>query len=661
MTKKTALELVSESMPLIVHPNLSIRHSMVQFIVNCSQMLTLTELNCRLLPMIEPFLKENQNLLFLSNTVGDITLLLDSLVDPIPRTIYDLILNKINATYLLECFFETLEIFHHNPNSNKQQAAGFNETILNVSALENSHLSGSPLTAINSGNKFHSSLVNCSTPSNMSVCSLSGNGLNSLSNQNTIQQANSSILIQLLDLLVEEGLDDLVKFKLIKLSNLMIRIYKQIKSTKSIIKNAQQQQLKNYQASSTLSKPLGSNSSTFQNCLVNNSSERFDDLKQIKKDNKRLYSLNLFNQKCLPSSNEEWHIPFTLSINSAANIESFQDCDQFEIAKEAKENMSDGTNHEMISIKDNIEEYNVELSDQQNKNTNDLITCPPCVYDLVSLFKHKQQKFGEFFVNKIEFDKCDTLNSTASLNEQSATSMNNSSTTILSSDGMQNIQVHTNELAGLQDGHYVLSNCRPKGKLIANLTEHSKAVSKILTIGNSLFFSSSLDGTIRLWNGSQMNQGHCLVNRSKQTFSIDNKNGKEWFNGMCYSVGKELLIGYSNTANLYIIKIDNQSSMMTLYQTINEFCKNSLYVSNGENLSKGSFLKGYKPSTSNLIESNKKPTTVQNYSITDISSNSPFVFVCSFSNSAIKAFDLRLPLSKSIWTMNTNPNEGKFV
>lgn len=135
---------------------------------------------------------------------------------------------------------------------------------------------------------------------------------------------------------------------------------------------------------------------------------------------------------------------------------------------------------------------------------------------------------------------------------------------------------------------------------------------------------------------------------------------------MCYSSGKELLIGYSNKANLYVIKIDNnQSSKMTLYQTINDFSKNSMYV-NAQNFNstKGVvFLKGYKPSTSSGLIDSKRPTaitmkSVQNYSITDISSNTPFVFVCSFSNSSIKAFDLRLPLTKSIWTMNTYPNEG---
>ena len=662
MTKKTALELVDDAIPLIVHPNLSIRHSTVQLIVNCSQMLSLAELNCRLLPMIRPFLKEDQkdNLLYLSNTITDTSLLLDSLVEPVPRTIYDLILNKINATYILECFFETLEKYYHFTKPPQYM----NETILNVSALDG-QLASSPLTGDHHHKSIpsYSNLVHSSTPSNISVSSY--------------QQANSSTLSNFLDLLVEEGLDESVKFKLLKFSNLMIRIYKQIKSTKSFITNSQQ--AKNA-LSSTLSKPLSPSNSSFQNRLINSNSERFDDVKQVKKDNKRLYSLNLFNQKYLPSN--DWHIPSTISINSS-NIESFtnynlnqqeddSESQQFEIAKEAKENMNEERDQEVISIKGNIEEYNVNESvgvDQQqqqssninnsksNKNS-DQITCPPCVYELQSLFKHRQHKFGELFYNNKLID-LEIKNENANLNEQS-TSMNSSATTIISADCLQHNQT-ASELTSLQDGHYALSNYRPKGKLIANLTEHSKSVSRILTIGNSLFFSSSHDGTIKLWDGNKMNQGTCLVNRSKQTFKMDKNDGTEYFNGMCYSSGKELLIGYSNKANLYVIKVDNQNSKMTLYQSVNDFCKNSMTV-NTQNWNKGIFLKGYEPASTSSLNIDKRPTTmttnVQNYSITDISSNTPFVFICSFSNSFVKAFDLRLPLTKSIWTMNTSPDEG---
>ena len=708
MTKKTALELVADSIPLIVHPNLNIRHSMIDLIVNCSQMLSLAELNCRLLPMIKPFLKENEqnNLLYLSNTITDTSLLLDSLVDPVPRTIYDLILNKINATYLLECFFETLEKYQHLARP-AQLSLNLNETILNVSSLE-AHLSttggglnssNSPLTNKKSVSSY-SNLVNSSTPSNMSVSSfigtVSGGGSCSANNQQAAAAALST-LTQFLELLIEEGLNDEVKFKLLKMSSLMIRIYKQIKSTKSFITNSQQQQqqlqFKNSYGAATLPprssfSPSNNNSSTFQNRLINSNSQRFDDIKQIGKDNKHLYTLNLFNQKYLPlldaGRSNDWHIPSTISINST-NIESFTNYnlnqEECEIAKEAKENMSEAEKDQevIMSMKENIiEEYNVAEfgCDQTNRannnsnnngsNSNNLIHCPPCVYELQSLFKHKQRKFGEFFCNKIDYDKANEVNRN-SLNfnqDQSTASMNSSATTIISTDCLHNAQCNANELtvnsSNLKDGHYALSCSKPKGKLIANLTEHSKSVTKLLTIGNSLFFSSSLDGTIKLWEGDKMNQGSCLVNRSRQTFKMDKHD--EWFEGMCYSIGKELLIGYSNKANLYVIKIDNQSSKMTLYQAINDFCKNSMFV-NTQNWNQSIFLKGYKPSTFKNLISNKQQFTqsnqAQNYSITDIcSSNSPFIFNCSFSNSCIKAFDLRLPLSKSVWTMNTYPNEG---
>ena len=632
MTKKTALDLVADSIPLLVHPNLSIRHSMIELIVNCSQMLSQAELNCRLLPMVKPFLRpdEKENLLYLSNTVADTSLLIDSLVEPVPRVIYDLILNKINAAYILECFFETLEKYQLL----SKPAPSCSETILNVSALD-THLSG-----------YQSQLINSSTPSNMSVCSF-----------NNSSQASS--LNVFLELLIEEGLDEEVKFKLLKISCLMIKIYKSIKAAKSFI-NSSQAQAKT--PSGSLPKPLSpTGSSSFQNRLINSDSTRFDDLRQVRKDNKRLYSLNLLNQKYLLSSND-WHIPSLVnSAAVAANIESFtMNQEEFEEAREAKENMTE----EVASVsREAIEEYNVEAGCDQSKKGEPTITCPPCVFELQSLFKHRQRKFGEFFYKIGEFEK----NGDTAMGDQS-TSMNSSATTIISSD-FQGSQAHTGQLLhSLQDGHYALTNCRPKGKLVANLTEHRKAVSKVLTIGNSLFFSSSYDGTIKLWDGNKMNQGTCLVNRSKQTFRMAEKNGgsaTEWFQGMCYSSGKELLIGYSNKANLYVIKVDGASSKMTLYQTVTDFCKNAIFVNNNQNSwNRSVFLKGYRPSTANLLaessaaagQTSKVPVT--NYSITDISSNSPFVFVCAFSNSCLKSFDLRLPLTKSIWTMNTNPSEG---
>lgn len=656
MTKKTALDLVADAIPLLVHPNLSIRHSMIELIVNCSQMLSQAELNCRLLPMVKPFLRpdEKENLLYLSNTVADTSLLLDSLVPPVPRVIYDLILNKINAAYILECFFETLEKYQH---LNKPPPSHLSETILNVSALD-THLSG-----------YQSQLINSSTPSNMSVCSFGNSGANQQ------HQAAASSLNVFLELLVEEGLDEEVKFKLLKISGLMIKIYKSIKAAKSFINSSQQQA----RTPSSLPKPLSpgaAGSSSLQSRLVNSDSQRFDDLKQVRKDNKRLYSLNLLNQKYLLSSND-WHIPSMVNstATAAANIESFtMHHEEFEEAREAKENMSE---QEVASrgeqANNAIEEYSVELGcDQSSTKGEPHITCPPCVFELQSLFKHRQRKFGEFFYKISEFDK----NGEAStlIGDQS-TSMNSSATTIISSDFQGSSPAHSGgeqPLHSLQDGHYALANCRPKGKLIANLTEHRKAISKVLTIGNSLFFSCSHDGTIKLWDGNKMNQGTCLVNRSKQTFRMHEKNGAssgasaangEWFQGMCYSSGKELLIGHSNKANLYVVKVDGSSSKMTLYQTVNDFCKNAMFVNPQSSWNKGVFLKGYRPSTANLLSecstsNQNSKLVVQNYSITDISCNSPFVFVCSFSNSCVKAFDLRLPLTKSIWTMNTNPNEG---
>ena len=217
-------------------------------------------------------------------------------------------------------------------------------------------------------------------------------------------------------------------------------------------------------------------------------------------------------------------------------------------------------------------------------------------------------------------------------------------------------------------GYYALSNYRPQGRLIANLLEHTNAVSKIVSIDcggsakGSLFASSSLDGSIRLWDASKMNLGKNLINKSKQVFDLNNNtetgttSRNDSFNGMTYSYGKEYLIAHTDSGDLYVIKVDGRSSKMSLFQRVSNFGANYAKMNRtcfGNQMTVNSSSAAAFPPIS-AVHSNHSV----NNSITDISSNSPFVFICSFSNSNINAFDLRMPLSKPIWKLGMQPSEG---
>ena len=60
---------------------------------------------------------------------------------------------------------------------------------------------------------------------------------------------------------------------------------------------------------------------------------------------------------------------------------------------------------------------------------------------------------------------------------------------------------------------------KPRGNLVAHLTEHKKAVTGLVSIPDtSLFASSSSDGTLRIWDCAKM-EGRNIVNKARQVYN----------------------------------------------------------------------------------------------------------------------------------------------
>lgn len=102
LNKQIIFELMQESIPLLCHPNLWIRHSLVAFIVALTHKLTLAEVNCKLIPLIKCYLLRELHLL-------TDELLLDSLKPQIDRELFNLIVYKsslVQIEQLLDCLKE---------------------------------------------------------------------------------------------------------------------------------------------------------------------------------------------------------------------------------------------------------------------------------------------------------------------------------------------------------------------------------------------------------------------------------------------------------------------------------------------------------------------------------------------------------------------------
>lgn len=88
LPKSIIYELTFESMPFLSHPNLWIRHSMIDLVLTLSSKLSLADVNCKIKPAIDFYLKQK------INSLNNSSLLIDSIHDPIPREIYDLVVTS---------------------------------------------------------------------------------------------------------------------------------------------------------------------------------------------------------------------------------------------------------------------------------------------------------------------------------------------------------------------------------------------------------------------------------------------------------------------------------------------------------------------------------------------------------------------------------------
>ena len=90
--------MVREAFPLLAHPNLWIINALISLVLTLSSRLSLADINCKIKPLIEPNLMRN------IHSLKNGALLMDSIHEPIPRSIYELILNsKLNIDKLFDC------------------------------------------------------------------------------------------------------------------------------------------------------------------------------------------------------------------------------------------------------------------------------------------------------------------------------------------------------------------------------------------------------------------------------------------------------------------------------------------------------------------------------------------------------------------------------
>ncbi|KAL1417642.1 hypothetical protein MTO96_026690 [Rhipicephalus appendiculatus] len=81
--KQMLYELTAETIPLLYHPNLWIRQNTVGFVCAVTKTLSLADIQCKLRPMLQPYLK--RSVVEMDKEVA----MLNALQDPLPRSLYD--------------------------------------------------------------------------------------------------------------------------------------------------------------------------------------------------------------------------------------------------------------------------------------------------------------------------------------------------------------------------------------------------------------------------------------------------------------------------------------------------------------------------------------------------------------------------------------------
>ncbi|RVE51799.1 hypothetical protein evm_003602 [Chilo suppressalis] len=104
---------------------------------------------------------------------------------------------------------------------------------------------------------------------------------------------------------------------------------------------------------------------------------------------------------------------------------------------------------------------------------------------------------------------------------------------------------------------------RPGSQLLAYLHEHKARVNQLVTLPaqKGIFGSCSDDGTVRLWDAPRL-QGHAYVNRSK---SMYNRSAGPVVSLAACESGQSL-VAATQEGSIFVLRIDNASSRMTLSQ-----------------------------------------------------------------------------------------------
>ncbi|XP_077510845.1 vacuolar protein sorting 15 isoform X2 [Amblyomma americanum] len=94
--KQMLYELTSETIPLLYHPNLWIRQNTVGFVCAVTKTLSLADIQCKLKPMLQPYLKHS--VVEMDKEVA----VLNALQESLPRSLYDYLVKLEALPYLLE-------------------------------------------------------------------------------------------------------------------------------------------------------------------------------------------------------------------------------------------------------------------------------------------------------------------------------------------------------------------------------------------------------------------------------------------------------------------------------------------------------------------------------------------------------------------------------
>ncbi|KAH8041953.1 hypothetical protein HPB51_019694 [Rhipicephalus microplus] len=94
--KQMLYELTAETIPLLYHPNLWIRQNTVGFVCAVTKTLSLADTQCKLRPMLQPYLK--RSVVEMDKEVA----MLNALQDPLPRSLYDYLVKLDTLPSLLE-------------------------------------------------------------------------------------------------------------------------------------------------------------------------------------------------------------------------------------------------------------------------------------------------------------------------------------------------------------------------------------------------------------------------------------------------------------------------------------------------------------------------------------------------------------------------------